>query len=325
MKAALPPATDASAERVVAGILGLLLGDALGVPVEFCTQAELDADPVRGPRGGGAWGQPPGTWSDDGALTMAQVSAFLAHGWEPARHLDAFLAWWQQGDYSARGEVFDIGTTTRRALAAHGEGRTAAEAGLDDPDFSSNGSLMRNLAAACWWAWRPAEEAIAGAMASSALTHPYIRPRLCCAWHALLARALLAGASIEEGLRQAADQLWPLVPAAERERFRPLADGSFLAWPRPRLESRGEVLATLLAACWCLHRAPRFAEAVLAAVNLGGDTDTVGAVVGGLAGLRAGLAGLPDDWLAVLARRAWAEELARRFAAACLARRAAAS
>jgi ADP-ribosylglycohydrolase len=71
---------------------------------------------------------------------------------------------------------------------------------------------------------------------------------------------------------------------------------------------------------WCLHRHEDFAEAVLEAVNLGGDADTTAAVVGGLAGLRCGLSGIPRTWITCLPRRVAVLDLAERFADACLKR-----
>jgi ADP-ribosylglycohydrolase len=93
-------------------------------------------------------------------------------------------------------------------------------------------------------------------------------------------------------------------------------DGSLLAQSEPDIKSSGYVVHTLEAALWCLLRHDTYAATVLAAVNLGDDTDTTGAVVGGLAGLAYGEAGIPAEWLAGLARRADIEDLAQRLAVA---------
>jgi ADP-ribosylglycohydrolase len=73
-----------------------------------------------------------------------------------------------------------------------------------------------------------------------------------------------------------------------------------------------------MASCWCLHQYADYEDAVLAAVNLGGDTDTTAAVVGGLAGLRCGLSGIPHAWIACLPRRVEVLAQAERFADTCL-------
>jgi len=79
------------------------------------------------------------------------------------------------------------------------------------------------------------------------------------------------------------------------------------------VESGGYVVHTLEASVWCLLTTRDFASAVIKAVNLGGDTDTTGAVTGGLAGLYYGDEAIPRDWLDALARRIDIEDLAKRF------------
>lgn len=306
-------------DRIIGGLVGLVVGDALGVPVEFSDRAERDRDPVRGMRGWGTHNQPVGAWSDDGALAMAHAAAFAAHGWEPRRHLEAFLAWHERGAWTAHGRVFDVGFATRRALLRFRRGYDPSEVGGRAARDNGNGSLMRILPASCWWASSPPAEAIAMAGEASALTHAHERSRLACAWHARITAGLLVRKPVSECLAEASQRLSPLVPASERAIFAPLFDSSCLRLARDRVPSDGYVVSTLVAACWCLHRHDGFAEAVLEAVNLGGDTDTTGAVAGGLAGLRCGFSGIPRPWLQCLPKAAEVIALAERFADACLA------
>jgi ADP-ribosylglycohydrolase len=314
----LPPAPLLVRDRLMGGLVGLVLGDALGVPVEFGNRCERDADPVRGLRGYGTHGQPVGAWSDDGALAMAHAAAFIAHGWEPTKHLDAFLAWQERGAWTAHGRVFDIGLATSRALFRFRRGDPLARVGGGTLRDNGNGSLMRILPASCWWAGAPVAELVEGVGAASALTHAHIRARLCCAWHGLITGGLLTMRPVAEGLAHAARHLAALVPVEERAVFAPLLDSSFLYLPRERIRSDGYVVSTLTAALWCLHQHDDYAAAVLAAVNLGDDTDTTAAVTGGLAGLRCGLTGIPQAWITCLPRRVAVLDLAERFAEACL-------
>lgn len=100
----------------------------------------------------------------------------------------------------------------------------------------------------------------------------------------------------------------------EWPRYAAFLDGSLLSLAEAEVQSTGYVVHTLEAALWCLLRHDTYAATVLAAVNLGHDTDTTGAVVGGLAGLGYGEAGIPPEWLAGLARRPDIEDLAIRLA-----------
>jgi len=315
----LDPAPLLVRDRLMGGLVGLVLGDALGVPVEFGSRRERDRDPVRGLRGWGTHAQPRGTWSDDGALALAQADAFIRHGWQPHRHLEAFAAWRDHGAYTAHGQVFDIGGTTATALDRFRRGTPPEQTGGRSERDNGNGALMRILPASCWWAGAPLPVVVQRLGEASALTHAHPRSRWACAWHAVIAAGLLARRPVAEGLAAAALDLAPRLPPAERSALAPLIDSRCLYLPRAAVPSDGYVVSTLVAACWCLHRHDAFEAVVLEAVNLGGDTDTTAAVAGGLAGLRCGLTGLPRPWIDALPRAAAVLDLAERFAEAVLA------
>ena len=107
--------------------------------------------------------------------------------------------------------------------------------------------------------------------------------------------------------------LAPRVPESEKGILADLLSGAVFDRQEPAVKSGGYVVHTLEAALWCCARAADFATAVRMAVNLGGDTDTTGAVTGGLAGVLHGRAAIPEDWLACLARRDEVLALVARF------------
>ena len=91
------------------------------------------------------------------------------------------------------------------------------------------------------------------------------------------------------------------------ERIRNLKE--FRQTPEPEIRSSGYIIDTVEAAIWSLISTDNFRDALLKAVNLGGDTDTIAAIAGGLAGLYYGYDNIPGDWLAVIRRRRWIEDL----------------
>ena len=103
--------------KVYDGIIGVAIGDALGVPVEFISREELEKFPVTGMQGYGVHNQPMGTWSDDTSLTLALVDS-IAYKQAVDYHdiLDKFSEWLLYGAYTAAEEVFDIGGATSRAI-----------------------------------------------------------------------------------------------------------------------------------------------------------------------------------------------------------------
>lgn len=301
-------------DRILGGLLGLVVGDALGVPVQFRSREAVDADPVSG-MDRSFRDFPPGTWSDDSSMALGLADSLAENGWDPADQMERFRSWLLHADYTPHGRTWDVGGTTRRSILRYDRGIPFAEAGDRDESQNGNGSLMRFLPAAVWLAADRPRPAIERAMAHSALTHGHLRARLCCAYHAILVRALLAGASLRDAMGRASEAIDPWVTPAEREVLAPILTGAIVERDRDAVESSGYVVHTLGAALWACARHDDWADAVLAAVNLGGDADTTGAVAGGIAGVAHGVDAIPAEWLQALERPDFVWAIARRFAA----------
>ena len=158
--------------------------------------------------------------------------------------------------------------------------------------------------------------------AVASVTHGHPRSTLGCFLYLLVARSLLIGSSPAAAFVQMRQLANPWlergrIPAVvEAKYYRQwVLSGTLPDQPESAISSSGYIVDTLEAALWCLLEHDTYAATVLAAVNLGDDTDTTGAVAGGLAGLAYGEAGIPPEWLAVLARRADIEDLAGRLVA----------
>lgn len=294
--------------------MGALVGDALGVPVEFSSRSERRRDPVREPRGFGCWNQPPGTWSDDGALLLCTAEAML-DGADADKAGELFLRWWKEGYHTARGTVFDIGGATRTALARIANGTPAAQAGGTAESDNGNGSLMRILPVAWRFYDEPAETVVSHAMSLSSVTHRHPRSQLACAYLCLVARGLIHHETPLAAWRHAVDTMRPFfrVHPAEATAFARVASDDFPSLPESEIESGGYVIHTLEAALWCLLKGGRFEDIVLRAINLGGDTDTTGCVAGGLAGTWLGEPAIPKAWLSSLPDLSGVRELCGRL------------
>ncbi|MBX7121898.1 MAG: ADP-ribosylglycohydrolase family protein [Opitutaceae bacterium] len=290
-----------SSDRIRGGILGALVGDALGVPVEFSSRSERRRDPVREPRGFGCWNQPPGTWSDDGALLLCTAEAIL-DGADLDKAGELFLRWWKKGYRTARGTVFDIGGATLAALNRISNGTPAAQAGGTDESDNGNGSLMRILPIAWRFCDEPAETVVEHAMSLSSVTHRHPRSQLACAYLCLVVRQLMHREEPFAAWRNAVETMRPFLRGhpAEANIFARVASDDFPSLPESEIESGGYVIHTLEAALWCLLKGGQLEDIVLRAINLGGDTDTTGCVAGGLAGTWLGESAIPSAWLSSL-------------------------
>ena len=131
-------------EKVLGGILGFVVADALGVPVEFEDREYLRLYPVTNMRGYGSYDVPAGSWSDDSSMTLCALES-LTHGLDYDDMMSRFLRWADEGYMTPHGEVFDMGKTTREALLRYAQGIPALECGASSEWENGNGSLMRML------------------------------------------------------------------------------------------------------------------------------------------------------------------------------------
>jgi ADP-ribosyl-[dinitrogen reductase] hydrolase len=309
-------------DRIAGGLLGAVVGDALGLPVEGALRDWLDANPVRGMRSGGPHGQPAGSWSDDGSLLLALAES-LCDGYNLERVATAFLAWWQRGEWTPYGRVFGYGATTAAAMYRLAASVPATQAGLAGEGHSGNGALMRTLPLALWFR-SDTRRMLDAAHEVSGLTHAHPRSQVCCGVYCLVAAGLLEGLgrleAVQRAVTRARSEYCGSAQESELRHLEAVLSLRVLALPREQVRSGAYVVETLEACLWSLVRGESFRDTVLAAVNLGGDSDTVGCLTGGLAGVHFGAEAIPEEWLRPLARGADVAGLCARFCrAACRA------
>lgn len=308
-------------QRVTGGLVGVAVGDALGVPVEFCRRDRLRANPLSEMIGYGTHNQPPGTWSDDTSLTLCAAESLLL-GFNIEDMGKRFVQWYSESYWSARGEVFDVGIATRAALERIARGGCAEVSGERGWGSAGNGSLMRILPVALRF-WSADVDALLEALhRASAITHAHPRCMVACGIYGLIVRELMAGRSPLEACQAATKVAREYYGNGdmpdELVHFDRLLSGSLYSLSEDEVRSDGYVVHTLEAAVWSFVRTSSFRSTVLTAVNLGEDTDTVGAVAGGLAGVCYGIKAIPREWTSGLARREDMFDLARKFAEAVI-------
>lgn len=313
-------------KRIYDGIIGVAVGDALGVPVEFETRSEIADHPVVSMRGYGTHGQPAGTWSDDTSLTLALLDSMGDLGTISYTDImDKFSAWLLYGEYTASGDVFDVGNATSRAIINYGRGMNPTECGGVSEYENGNGSLMRILPLAyylCQHKGLDRNHQMELIHNISALTHRHGISLAVCGIYVLIALEMIRGDGskkdcVERGIRKAFNfyNESGQYEIAQYNRLYPLDE--FIKLPEDQISSSGYVVHTLEAALWCLLNTNTFEQCVLKAVNLGDDTDTVGAVAGGLAGIYYGADHIPKEWITAVARHEYIKELCDRMQDSC--------
>jgi len=289
--------------------LGLACGDALGRPLEFESPAAIRSKHGRVTEmlAHGTHRQPAGTITDDTELALCIARSLVEHdGFVPAAVADRFVEWYNS-------EPFDIGRLTASALRRLDAGGSWQRVGIEDWEHlpegqnAGNGSVMR--CAPYGVAFDDDRAALVTASrVSSALTHA--DPR--CQWGCVVLNATIAGL-LRDADRPLADAIDVAAEAPESVLEAAHSVAAVLSGAADPadvdLETGGYVVTTLQAGLFCGLTADTAADAIVEAVMLGGDTDTVGAVAGAVAGARFGADALPDRWMRAVDESGELEEL----------------
>lgn len=297
INAVVPSPSSDLVDRGTGALVGLAVGDALGAPVEF--QPRGSFAPVDAMRAGGRFRLPAGAWTDDTAMALCLAESLLAHpDLDEADLLQRFRRWAELGENTSTGIAVGIGQITLRNL-----GNFRRTGSLTAPPSSTpadgNGALMRLAPAAILHHAGP-ENAADTAIRQGRTTHHSSSSDDTCQFTARLIATLISGTDWPDAIGGAygavqTDELRLRITQRDQDAEPP---------------STGFVLDTLEAALWAVDRTDSFEAALIAAVNLGHDADTVGAVAGQIAGARYGLSGIPVHWLEPLAQRERIEDLA---------------
>jgi ADP-ribosyl-[dinitrogen reductase] hydrolase len=284
-------------ERIKGGLLGLLIGDALGVPYEFYDPARLppiDQLAMTPPLGFARShpGTPPGTWSDDGAQALCLLVSLLDCGrLDPDDLGQRLVQWYDSGYMAIDHRVFDVGVHTSNVLRAIGQGTPPLVAGAMGLQARGNGSLMRSLPLALWHQGDDAA-LVADAHLQSQVTHGDAYCQVCCALYCLWARYLLRGEVMAWTI--ATDSLIAIYQTNP-------AFLDILEWavrPREPMSGSGDgYVIDALRSAQMVMQVGDYEQVVRSAIALGNDTDTTACIAGGVAGVRDGVGAIPADWL----------------------------
>jgi ADP-ribosylglycohydrolase len=300
---------------ITTALLGLSVADAIGVPVEFQSRAELDEKPVTDIRGYGTYNQPPGYFSDDSSLAFGLAESLATGSFDLGDQAKRLINYKANGYWTPANEVFDIGATTSFAIARlermSSEGKTEELPYLHrvaTERDNGNGALMRIFPLYAYLRDKPVAEWIAPIWQHSALTHGHIRSACCCFLYLRFCAHLVNKETKKQALDLARRELLDFLTAAnlpieDLDALATLIQADFTNLARTQVQGSGYVVQALEAALWSIFNADNYRDTVLKAVNLGEDTDTTACIAGAPAALIYGLEAIPENWLAALARR----------------------
>jgi ADP-ribosyl-[dinitrogen reductase] hydrolase len=282
----------AQLDRAVGAVLGLAAGDALGAGYEFTYPGPDEPIEMRG----GGLGWQPGEWTDDTQMAICVLEEAVGGELEPDRVGDRFIAWYSRGPN-------DVGMQTRWVLGGASSGSEltdrAAQYCEENPKCAGNGSLMRTAPVALAFLG-DADAMVRAARAVSDLTHgDPMCADACVLWCLAVDHAIRHGAfDIRVGVARLPGERrgeWVRIIAEAEDR------------PASSFSENGWVVTAFQAAWAAIIQTPttkgaqvHVRHALVAAVRIGGDTDTVAAIAGSLLGARWGASAIPEEWLGVL-------------------------
>jgi ADP-ribosyl-[dinitrogen reductase] hydrolase len=295
--------------KSISCLTGLACGDALGTTLEFTEKMpDVFIDNIVG---GGVFKLNAGEWTDDTSMALCLSESLRQSGFDFKNQMDIYSKWARHGYLSSNGKCFDIGITTSNAIKRYIQTNDPI-AGSTASHHSGNGSIMR-LAPIPIYFYDNINKTIEFSGKSSITTHG--SPE--CIESCMLLGAILnlfinnnnnkskEDLLFNSGLQHIFSQQFKL----KEQKVIDLLNGkSWLNLKYEELPNTGYVITTMITALWCFYYTDNFKDALVKAINLCGDSDTIGAVCGQLAGAYYGYESIPNNWLSILSHSVYIQK-----------------
>ena len=302
--------------KYVDSIIGHAIGDAMGVPTEFCMREKLLEKPVTRMISSPKLGQPAGTWSDDTSMEIATIDSYIKNKkFNYKDIMNKWIDWIEHAEYTGNDEVFDVGKTCLLAIRRYYDGIDPLKCGLDDVYSNGNGSLMRILPVALYSYSKKLNnnDTINLVNDISSLTHAHDISKLGCYIYVKYVIYLLEGLSKEEAYNNIQNEDYTSYSKEAIDSYKRILKNNIKNYSMEEINSSGYIVDTLECSLWILLNSNDYKEAIIASTNIGQDTDTIGAITGSMAGIIYGYDSIPKEWLNELKKKDYLIELASKY------------
>ncbi len=302
--------------KFIDSIIGHAIGDAMGVPTQFCMRNRLLEHPVTEMISSNKTGQPAGSWSDDTSMEICTIDSFIQNeNWNYSDIMSRWLEWVNDAEYTPNNETFDVGKTCLKAIRNFSLGIAPLKCGLDSETSNGNGSLMRILPVALYSYYKKLNETETIKLTNeiSSLTHAHEISKLGCYIYVRYVMYLLAGNTKEDAYDLIQNIDYSSYSEYAISKYDRILKNNIKNYNIDSISSSGYVVDTLECALWILLNANSYKETIIATTNIGNDTDTVGAIAGSMAGIIYGISSIPEKWINKLMRKDYLIDLSLNF------------
>lgn len=300
---------------VESSIYGFIVGDALGVPVEFMSREKLKDNKVTGMLENKYRNTIKGYWSDDTAMTLCTMKSLIdMKEFDFDVHesmMKNYLKWLEEGYMAVNNKCFGIGQSTLKALTKYKNSNSFIEYCSKNQESSKNGgngAMMRILPLILYLYNHdlPKYKDLDNNKKiyrkydfiefNVSITHQY-KPNIeSCIFYTMFIFNLLKEKDLNKAYHLSIEQYIERYGECQSSELKRIISKEIINVSEEEIKSTGYVVDTLEASLWCLFNSNNYAETILKAVNLGGDTDTIAAITGSIAGIYYGLDSIPKAW-----------------------------
>ncbi|MDD3340986.1 MAG: ADP-ribosylglycohydrolase family protein [Bacilli bacterium] len=309
-------------DRLKSGILGFIIGDVMGVPLEFKDRKHFKENKVIDMLEYGSHNMPKGSWSDDSSMVIATMKSIIDNNGniDYIDIMNNFMKWAENGEFTPNDKTFGIGRTTLNALKCYRyrnefkEYENPINCGQKDFRDNGNGSLMRILPISfyCYYKKLNDDEIYDLVRNISSLTHSHQLSILGCFIYTLFIINLLKENNKEYSYKEIRNYNYnKYFDLDSINYYKRLLDNDISKLDIDNISSLGFVVDTLEAVIWSFMNSNNYDESIINAINLGNDSDTIGALVGGLSGIY--YENLNKEWSNNILRKDYIEDLCFKY------------
>lgn len=300
-------------------LYGFIVGDAMGVPVEFEDREKLINKPVTSMLGYGSHDVEAGVYSDDTSMTLATMDSIIKQNGIINYNdiADKFCNWVNNNEYTATNKIFDIGMTTKYALIKYFNNKIdATMCGGTNINENGNGSLMRMLPIALYCFYKNIKddnEIFTLVKNLSSITHAHDISILGCYIYVRYVISLLETKNKISSYNFIKKLDYSMFIEEVKLEYSRILFSDISTLNINDVNSSGYVVYTLEAVFWIILNCSNYNESIIGAINLGGDTDTIGAITGSIAGILYGYDNISKRWISKLKNKDYIDEIIIKF------------